>query len=302
MIASRLTSAVSALMLCLFAVVAVLAMTAVAAGAASGGQPPAGCAAPATSFTLRVPSGGLIRSAQVHMPANAVAGTPLPVVLVFHGAGGTGREMAETTQFSPLADEMNFIAVYPNAAGTSRFWTLRDHAGAANDVQFISDLLDQLEAGLCVDQSRIYATGVSNGGGMTARIGCELSGRIAAIAPVAGGYRSLPPCDATRPLSVLEVHGTADTVVPYFGLAPDFAGSVLTYLAGWSQRDGCAAGPSRIGIARRAVLKTWSGCLPGVALRHLELYGVGHVWPATVGASGQTTARWIWSFLASKRR
>ena len=243
----------------------------------------------------------LIRSAQVHIPAKARAGTLLPVVLVLHGAGGTGRGMAEWTHFSAVADAMNFIAVYPNATGKSRFWTLRDHRGAANDVQFISDLLDQLEANPCVDQSRIYATGVSNGGGMTARIGCELSGRIAAIAPVAGGYRSLPPCDATRPLSVLEVHGTGDPVVPYLGLPPDFAGSVPTYLAGWTQRDGCAAVPSRQEIARRTLLKTWSGCAPGVAVQHLELYGFGHGWPDTIGANGPTTARWIWSFLASKR-
>ena len=74
--------------------------------------------------------------------------------------------------------------------------------------------LDALEGVACVDRSRVFVTGVSNGGGMTARLACELSDRLAGAAPVAGGYRALPPCHPDRPLPILEIHGTGDQVVP----------------------------------------------------------------------------------------
>jgi polyhydroxybutyrate depolymerase len=100
-----------------------------------------------------------------------------------------------------------------------------------DDVGFIKALLQVLPSRMCIDPSRIYATGVSNGGGFAARLGCELSSQIAAIAPVAGGYRSLDPCHPDRPVAVLEIHGTADTVVPYDGKPPDYGGSVQKFLS-----------------------------------------------------------------------
>ena len=96
----------------------------------------------------------------------------------------------------------------------------------ANDVEALERSLDQLEAAGCVDPARVFVTGVSNGGGMTARLACDLSERLAGAASVAGGYRSLPPCRPERPLPVLEIHGTADQVVPYGGKPPDYDGSV----------------------------------------------------------------------------
>ena len=84
---------------------------------------------------------------------------------------------------------------------------------------------------------------MSNGGGFAARVGCELDD-VVAIAPVAGGYRALDRCPSTRRVSVLEVHGTADHVVPYRGKKPDYAGSVPRYLAGWAKRDGCTGKPT----------------------------------------------------------
>ena len=74
--------------------------------------------------------------------------------------------------------------------------------------------LDQLEAAACVDAARVFVTGVSNGGGPTARLACDLSGRLAGVASVAGGYRTLRPCTPERPLPVLEIHGTADAGLP----------------------------------------------------------------------------------------
>jgi polyhydroxybutyrate depolymerase len=254
-----------------------------------------------SSFTVSLTIGTLTRTAQVHVPPNAPAGVALPLVLAFHGSRGNGRMMAAATALSALADAENFIVVYPNAADPYRFWEVFDGNGAPDDVGFTSDLLDQLEATLCVDSTRIYATGVSNGGGFAARVGCELSDRIAAIAPVAGGYRSLPKCAPVRPLSVLEVHGTTDRVVPYLGTPPDYAGSVPGYMSGWAARNRCSPTPGRRMVAPFARLKSWVSCADGVAVQHLELYGVGHEWPQTIGIGGLSTSRWIWHFFSGRR-
>ena len=108
-------------------------------------------------------------------------------------------------------------------------------------------VLDRVEQLTCVDASRVYATGVSNGGGMTALLGCRLAWRLTAIAPVAGGYGTQPPCHPARPLAVLEVHGAADEVVPYAGKGAAHVGNVPAYLGSGGRstaatgRRGCSA-------------------------------------------------------------
>ena len=87
----------------------------------------------------------------------------------------------------------------------------------ANDVRFLGRLITTIESSRCIDSGRAYLAGVSNGGGMAALAGCELANQVAAFASVAGGYDGQPPCRPRRPVSVFEVHGTADQIVPYFG-------------------------------------------------------------------------------------
>src|SRR5262249_50831546 len=157
--------------------------------------------------------------------------------------GGNGKFMEDYTGLSRLSDRKGFVVAYPSAAGNPARWNIAGRPGAApDDVAFVDSLLDALEARLCIDPSRVYATGVSNGGGMVARLGCDLSDRLRAIAPVAGGYSSLPPCKPARPLSVLEIHGTSDHIVPYAGRGPAKAGSARGYLRGWLRRDRCPSG------------------------------------------------------------
>jgi polyhydroxybutyrate depolymerase len=252
--------------------------------------------AAARTFTLTLESG---RTALVHVPSRR---GPAPVVLAFHGAGGSGRFMASYSGLARLADRERFVAVFPDAMGGT--WRL---AGSAADVVMTSELLDRLEDTLCVDSSRVYATGVSNGGGMTARLGCEMGERLAAIAPVAGGYRSLAPCGAGRPLAVLEIHGTADGAVPYWGWPDDRRGDVLRYLAGWRQRNHCR-GQARRSWARAHVQRlAWSGCASGADVLHLRLLGGAHAWPGSLPrepgpVSGLSAAEEVWRFLRSHHR
>lgn len=279
-------------------------------GAAPALADPAGpCSQAPSPGTQRLTllSGGLERTALVHVPRVA-AGRRLPVLIALHGAGGNGAAFEPYTGFSVLADDEGFIAVYPDAAGRHPFWSINDHIpGEANDVQFISDLLDRVEAMLCVDADRVYATGVSNGAGMAVRLACELSSRLAAIAPIAGGYKSQPPCHPDRPVSVIEVHGTSDAAVPYLGTPPHRAGAVQTFLADWRRRDVCRSTEQISRVAPRVLRLQWSHCADGTAVEHLEILRGAHQLPGGVppdpGQSASISAPWeVWAFLRSHRR
>jgi polyhydroxybutyrate depolymerase len=284
-------------------ILALVFATAFGVAAARGGAPSSPCGQRvAGDFTISLRQGGVVRSALVHVP-KAGAGRRLAVMLAFHGAGGNGDLMARYSGLSRLGDHDHFLVVYPTAAGRRHFWTLngRDKSDP-DDVGFIAALLKTLPTRVCIDKQRIYATGVSNGGGFTARIGCMLSSQIAAIAPVAGGYRSLDPCIPDRPVAVLEIHGTADPVVPYDGKPPDYAGSVPKFLAGWASRDACPQPVAPVFVARGTERFDWGPCAGGTEVLHLRLSGVGHTWPGSRDSRSAPidAARTVWRFFRGR--
>jgi polyhydroxybutyrate depolymerase len=263
-------------------------------------------AAPGDS-QISIDSDGQQRTATIHVPP-APAGLRLPLLVALHGASQDAGFFAPYSGFSPVADGEGFIVVYPNAAGHPPFWTINDHnPRAADDVAFVSHLLDYITAHYCVDVQRVYAAGVSNGGGMAGRLGCELSNRFAAIAPIAGGYRSLPPCHPRVPVSVVEVHGTADGAVPYYGDRLDHAGSVPVFLSGWLARDGCRTRPTRHRIGVQVLRLDWAACTTGASVEHIEIVGGAHQLPGAMppdkGPPSTVSVPWlVWSFLRTHRR
>ena len=245
---------------------------------------------------------GVPRSAIVHVPTSARTGQALPVVLAFHGAGGTGQFMASYSGLQSVSDRQDFVSVFPSAARPHRRWVLaNEDTGGPADIQFITALLNRVPTLACTDPTRVYATGVSNGGGMAARVGCELSSRLAAIAPVAGGYSTLDRCRPDRPVSVLEIHGTADRVVPYKGRPPNHAGSVPGFLALWRGSDDCPAADQHHRYGPMTEQYLWSPCADGTQVEHLKIYGGGHAWPGASPADTAPTApisaaNAVWSF------
>ncbi|HST55680.1 MAG TPA: PHB depolymerase family esterase [Solirubrobacteraceae bacterium] len=257
-------------------------------------------AAPSSTVVKLTTPDGLSRQAILHLPRTH-SQQPLPLLIALHGLGSSGAKYEQDTGYSTIADRDDFAVLYPSASG--REWLINSLSD--RDVRFISLLLDRAAELACIDARRVYATGVSNGGGMAARLGCELSDRIAAIAPIAGGYRSLPDCTPTRPVSVLEIHGTADTTVPYDGAGAQHAGAVLPYLFEWVDRDDCRAQPTKRQVAPHTVRYVWSGCRDGVSIQHLRIYGGKHGQPGAPGAeisSGGTHtisgSQQVWRFLA----
>jgi polyhydroxybutyrate depolymerase len=260
-------------------------------------------AAPAVGDqTLTVTSGGVQRTAIVHVAPGLPAGRRVPLVLALHGYRGSGQQMESYSGFDPIAARAGFIVAYPSSSGT--YWNSTAAQRLPDDVSFLRTLIKTLEQRFCI--SRVFATGVSNGGGMVALIGCDLSSELTAIATVAGGYSHQPPCRPARPISVLEIHGTADPVVPYFGprRRPTSDG-VPPFVNGWAARDRCKPRPTNAKIASRTTRFSFSGCADGVVVEHIRIAGGRHQWPganppdpgppATICASCT-----VWRFFASR--
>jgi polyhydroxybutyrate depolymerase len=256
-------------------------------------------------FTLRLASPQGERTALVRVPARAaVARSPLVVAL--HGGGRSGRFMERYSGLARVGDRAGFAVVFPDATGEHRFWNL-DAGSAPDDVGFVEELIERVATVACVDPGRVFAVGVSNGGGLAARVGCELSQRVTGVVVVAGGFRSLPACRPARPVSVLEIHGSNDASVPYRGDPRDGrAGDVRAWLAGWARRDGCASTTRRRAVAPRTLRFDWRGCAAGARLAHIQVLGGGHQWPgATPPDPGPpstfSAAQQAWAFLAPLR-
>ena len=268
--------------------------------------------------TLRV--NGVERSYFVFVPSRYRAGTPAPLVLVFHGAGGRGHRMAPHTGFSRLAEREGFVAVYPDGLG--RRWNDgRGVAAGHDDVGFVRALLDTLGRALTLDSTRVYATGISNGAMFSYRLACDLPGVFAAIATVAGAMPGglAEGCATTKPVSVLAIQGTRDPLLPYQGGMAGGRGSVLSAtesVAFWARVDGCGATPAsapgidRVRDGTRVELTTYPGCRDGRGVALYTVDGGGHTWPGgpAVGRSVGRVSREldatevIWEFFARHRQ
>jgi len=264
------------------------------------------------------------RSYTLHVPLGYDPSLPISVVLVLHGGGGNSVAAArlacpngnlnDPNCFSALADREGFAVVYPNgmanpdsSLGEGRRWNAgggKDGYSCAggficatgiDDIQYFRDLLDDVEGTINVDHSRVYATGFSNGGSMSHRLGCELADRIAAIAPLAGGnqFSAVEPCAPGRPVPILDIHGTDDALFPYMGgksiaPGPDGEGvkiSIPVTMSEWAIRNGCNAAPTVESLPDTAndgttvTSETYTGCKDGGDVIHYKITGGGHTWP-----------------------
>jgi polyhydroxybutyrate depolymerase len=237
---------------------------------------------------------GRDRTYLVHLPASYSKDKAWPVVLVLHGGGGHGEQMAEMTGFSRKADREGFIAVYPNGSGRwqTRFLTWNSgnccawaYENRIDDTGFIRALIGKLKQDYAVDGRRVFATGISNGAMMSYRLACELSDLIAAIGAVAGAQNI--ECRPAQPVSVVILHGTADLHVLYKGGAPlrmvDVGNPrvdrpVSEAVAFWVMHNRCGESPAKESKGKVAV-ESYGGCAAGTAVTLYTLQDEGHTWP-----------------------
>ncbi|MGW8671155.1 alpha/beta hydrolase family esterase [Streptomyces niveus] len=274
------------------------ALAPVTAGAAApkpAGASATGCRQPAPqqpgSSELRtLASGGLSRTYQLHLPADYTPRRDWPVVLAFHGRGNTG---VGTEEFSGLSN-LPAIVAYPNGVigtgdGDRQAWQGAPYAAAGvDDVAFTGDLIDELNRTFCVDKRRVYATGKSNGAGFTGLLACRMAERIAAIAPVAGAFypETDENCRPSRPVPVIDFHGTSDVTIPYEGDAERGLPAIPDWTAGWAERNDCRARPRTRAIEPDITITRRTGCDHGAEVHHVAITGGGHTWPGADSYSG----------------
>lgn len=251
---------------------------------------PSACTLTPVAGELReLVSGGRPRVYRLFVPPVAAGRTQLPLVLDLHGTGGNSTGRARESGFETLAAREGF-AVATLQAEEAR-WNVPAATWRADDVQYVSDVIDHIASRTCIDPARVHATGFSGGGRMSSLLGCRLNHRIASIAPV-GGLRWTGPCPG-RPVPVLTVHGLADATNPYEGhgdRGPEWVESVPEALAGWASHNRCQ--PRLVQDKQAGPLQTirYAGCEGHAEVRLLRVDGLGHIWPrAEVDA---TDAAW----------
>lgn len=249
------------------------------------------------SFTLQ--HGGLTRAYRVHVPSGYDPATAGPLLFALHGGGGNMDYQANDAYYGLItqSDREGFVAVFPNGyskrkSGKFATWNAGNCCGGArdnniDDVGFIRQIVAHLTAQMNIDRSRIYATGMSNGGMMAYRLGCEMSDVFAAIAPVAGTDNTRS-CTPEHPVAILHIHARNDSHVLFAGGAgPDSVAkdkvtdfvSVPDTVAGWVQRNGCATTPRRVLDKPDAYCELYSPCDANAAVQLCVTSSGGHSWP-----------------------
>jgi polyhydroxybutyrate depolymerase len=275
----------------------------------------AGCSLPGTApgwQVVTVHSGSLDRKVPVYIPASAAGRSDIPLVFDLHGSGGNGRQQALHSGLTAQADRHAFLLANPNGgiadpdSPTEKFYWhvpgvpliggVQMPANAPDDVQFFRDAIRQLEQGACVDPHRIYVTGFSGGARMASALACELSDRIAAVAPVSGLRAGVPragdfkapdtkTCEPHRAISIITFHGVHDPTNRFDGDGTSRWGySVPVALERWGNLDGCQGNPSEQGVSTHVTKVTYPGCRDAAELILFRTdapveHGGGHIWP-----------------------
>lgn len=294
---------------------------------ASSGSTTSG-AIPHGDTTGKISSGGRVRTFLVHVPRSYEGSKSVPLLISFHGHGGTGATQAKLTHMSSVADENGFIVVYPD--GVDHAWNdgrpgINGADEGIDDSGFTRDLVHYLESRLSIDSHRIYATGFSNGGFMCYRVARDLPDLVAAVAPIAGllSQELAGQFTSSTPISILIIAGTADPLIPFTGgevAANLMAGRGVVYSAHETARffvklDECSSQGSTVSLPNTvrldgatATRTTWTGGRHQTEVQLYTVLGGGHTWPgglqySPVRITGPTcrdfdASRVIWEFFS----
>ena len=251
--------------------------------------------------------GGLDRRFKIYEPSNLSPDAALPVLFNFHGYGSNADQQLIYGDFRGLADEETFILVVPQGSlleGTTHWNSDSEFTSksTADDLGFVSRMINELESRYNIDNTRVYATGMSNGGAMSLYLACSLSDQITGVASVTGFMSAdlLSNCGAANPTSVILIHGTADSVVSWEnGLG---GGSILSIGEFWSGHNNCtelsqAALDDYNGDGVSGVIHRYAECDDDTEVQVYEITGMDHVWPESRRGDDVDGARIIWEFL-----
>ena len=247
--------------------------------ARASGQP-AAAAFPVGSSAHTIASGGITRTYLVYRPAALPAAAPLVVML--HGGFGSGSQAEKSYHWDDEAAAGHFVVAYPD--GLHRAWNTDGGCcgipakTSVDDVGFITAMVAAIEHSIPVDATRVYATGISNGGIMAYTLACRTT-IFAAIGP--DSATELGTCPHPAPVSVIHIHGTADKNIPYHGGEGDGVAhidgpSVPVLNARWRVIDHCLPpAATRAGT----VTTSTANCPASKTVELITIAGAGHQWP-----------------------
>ncbi len=245
---------------------------------------------------------GLSRGYNLYIPDNIKSAARLPLVVVLHGRPGPSQRMADLSDFNSRAEQHGFAVIYPQ--GLQNQWNylhgISEYRPQPNDSEFLLKVIEQVSDTYHINNNQIFITGISNGGFMAQRLACYAPEKFAAFASVAaGGYAHMDTaCKQGQPVSMLYIHGTSDTKVPWNGLTlKDSQGNlqavtmpIAESLKFWSNHNQCGNTVNKVEIIE-------SGRSPGTQVRRFQstecangaemvLYAIingGHNWPGVAG-------------------
>jgi len=269
------------------------------------------------------------RTFEVHVPLGYKGEQAVPLVVALHGRSGTGHSTAGLTHFDSISDARGFLVVYPDGLDNSwadgRGATSSDKDGI-DDVKFLSELIREIARDYKMDASRVFVTGISNGGFMSQRVACELSSQVAAVGVVAAtmGEITASHCHPERPVSVMLIQGTLDPLVPIQGgpMGPNGSRGMILSLKDaakkWIGLDACDSKPEIATLQDKAAdgtsirRESFRGCKGGAEVVVYTVEGGGHTWPggkaylpeSIVGkTSGNMDASEVlWEFFSKRSR
>lgn len=295
----------------------------------AGTKPAVPAVGSVTEHTL-VTADGLRRTYRLFVPEGLASRAPLLVAL--HGGLGSGKQFEVSSDFNGLATANDFIVAYPDGvarfpdgSGDARTWNAGKCCGPAvarkvDDVAFLRAVVDDVEANQRIDRSRVYAAGHSNGGMMALRLGCEASDVFVAVG-IQSASLETRACSPRRTVSLIQIHGIADTNIPIAGgKGSGIAGVAFSpprqAARTFARVDACRTKPDRLRDKSNPdlLLSRWRPCSPGTGVQFLAVEGAGHAWMGQPSSSPWAddnigapymrldSSRAIWAFLAAHPR
>ncbi|MEM6807575.1 MAG: PHB depolymerase family esterase, partial [Bacteroidota bacterium] len=231
----------------------------------------------------------------------------LPLLLNFHGFGGTAAEFMEYTEMAPIADAGNFLLVFPQGSLLDGFphWNagLNTPTNKSNtdDLGFVDALIEELSSTYNIDEERVYASGFSNGAFFAYALACYSGDKIAAIASVGGTMmeETLDNCTPSLPTAMINIHGTADKVVSYEGDGEGLS-SIEASLNFWINANNTNPSPITTSVIDRGTTiehLVFAEGDSGITVEHYKVIGGGHEW-LDIDVEGANTSQLIWEFLS----
>ncbi len=271
-------------------------------------------------YTYTIRSGGFDRTFALRVPKAYDGKRSLPLVVILHGWTASGELAEQYTRMAETAEREGFVLAAPDGLGQPRGWNagFLDLSGKrADDVAFVSDVIDRSAKEVGVDPDRVFVAGHSNGAMLANLVGSRLGDKVAAVGSVAGiiglpqtggGTRTIPEPEV--PVSVMLIHGKQDETVAYDPSSPGFLKGISAPDAArwWAERIGAVGSPSRTsGQDGRVVTETWKA-KDGREVVLISIGNGSHAWPGGYTQGGRETrsgidaAALLWEFFNRHRR